>query len=87
MCLGPAPTEPASESGRYKTDQLKQKRKCGNLVAARRGFTWMWPDAIIAKFGLRSREKQEPARKAGATSIDGGQPEMAVPPVPLVDLD
>src|SRR5260370_14101869 len=33
------------------------KRKCGNLVAARRGFTWICPNVIIAKFGLHSKEK------------------------------
>src|ERR1700719_294009 len=34
------------------------KEKCGNSVAARRRFTWICPRMIIAKFGLRSREKR-----------------------------
>ena len=42
-----------------------QNEKCGNLVAACWGFTWMCPGVIIAKFGFGSRKKQEPASESG----------------------
>src|ERR1700720_1096925 len=53
-CISKKPQGSADCALRYRS--CLSKRKCGNLVAARRGFTWMCPEVIIAKFGLRSKE-------------------------------
>src|SRR5260370_39332747 len=52
---GEKPQGSADSALRYRC--CLSKRKCGNLVAARRGFTWICPNVIIAKFGLHSKEK------------------------------